>query len=359
MSETNEFTGLKMPVFTAFGWAGEETAIQFALSQLEMFIQEVHQKAPAAIKDLLSFQGLSKENQNVFMSQTANPEDGLHVVYNARTSSLEMLIGLSNKAALEKTYKQLLKQPVLGHRLITQLGPEWSIWVQQMQFDPESGDSSNYQELFKDGINKFDDETAAAVFEKAAYLNGEEKWVVPLYISRRFDAEQVSAMGEQVVDVMQEQLITISPLLTFLSGKSAKKKATKAKATKSRKTKTTTTTKKSKAKEGSIEDGFTYRSLLKPLHIRRGFVNLTPEHWPFFSINSRTETRPVTVYYDGVYDKGSAVWRMLPDDRARLVLSPTVHSWLEQNFSSDDALQVTATKISSDEIQLTLKAANE
>ena len=35
MSATNQFNGLTMPVFTAFGWAGEETAIQFALSQLD------------------------------------------------------------------------------------------------------------------------------------------------------------------------------------------------------------------------------------------------------------------------------------------------------------------------------------
>jgi len=42
MSATNQFTGLPMPVFTAFGWAGEETAIKFALEQLELFIQQLH-----------------------------------------------------------------------------------------------------------------------------------------------------------------------------------------------------------------------------------------------------------------------------------------------------------------------------
>ncbi len=360
MSDTNEFSGLKMPVFTAFGWAGEETAIQFALAQMELFIEELHQKAPKAIKDLMPFNGLSKPNQNVYISSEANPENGLHMVFNARTSSLELLISLFNKAQLEKTYKQILKQPVLGHRLITQLGTDWSIHVKQMQYDSDSEDATNYQDLFKDNISKFDDDTAVAIFEKAAYLNGEEKWVAPINISRRFEAEQISAMGAQVVDVMGEHLISIAPLLTFLSGQSAKKSKSATKTTKTRKTKTTkTATKKAVQVDESIEEGFTYGSVLKPLHLRKGFVNLTPQHWPFFSINSRTETRQVTVYYDGVYDKGCAVWRMLPDDRARLVLSPPVHNWLEDNFSPEDSVQVTATKIGLDEIQLSIKAVSE
>ena len=360
MSDANEFSGLKMPVFTAFGWAGEETAIQFALSQLELFIIELHHKAPKAIKDLMPFNGLSQVNQNVYISSEATPEKGLHLVFNARTSSLELLITLFDKSQLEKTYKQLLKQPVLGHRLITQLGTEWSMYVQQMQYEPETEAATNYQDLFKDNISKFDDDTAVTIFEKAAYLNGEEKWVVPIYISRRFEAEQIAAMGPQVVDVIGEHLISIAPLLTFLSGKSSKKAASTSKTTKTRKTKSTKkTSKKAVASDESIEEGFSYGSVLKPLHIRKGFVNLTPQHWPFFSINSRTETRAVTVYYDGVYDKGCAVWRMLPDDRARLVLSPPVHSWLEQNFSPEDSVQITATKIGVEEIQLSIKAVSE
>lgn len=359
MSDTNEFSGLKMPVFTAFGWAGEETAIQFALSQMELFIQELHHGAPKAIKDLMPFNGLSKPNQNVYISSEATPEKGLHLVFNARTSSLELLISLLDKSQLEKSYKQVLKQPVLGHRLITQLGTEWSVHVQQMQYDPETEATTNYQDLFKDNISKFDDDTAVTIFEKAAYLNGEEKWVVPIYISRRFDAEQIAAMGPQVVEVMGEHLISIAPLLTFLSGQSAKKASSASKSTKTRKTKSTKTTKKATKVDESIEEGFSYGAILKPLHIRKGFVNLTPQHWPFFSINSRTETRTVTVYYDGIYDKGCAVWRMLPDDRARLVLSPPVHTWLEQNFSPEDSVQVTATKIGVDEIQLSIKAIAE
>ena len=37
MVQANQFAGLTMPVFSAFGWSGEETAINFALDQLQMF----------------------------------------------------------------------------------------------------------------------------------------------------------------------------------------------------------------------------------------------------------------------------------------------------------------------------------
>ena len=42
MSSKTAFTGLTMPVFTAFGWAGQETAINYALDQLEQFIHLLH-----------------------------------------------------------------------------------------------------------------------------------------------------------------------------------------------------------------------------------------------------------------------------------------------------------------------------
>lgn len=53
MSTTN-FTGLTMPVFTAFGWAGEETAIKFAFTQLEAFIGALHVNLPRTVQMELS-----------------------------------------------------------------------------------------------------------------------------------------------------------------------------------------------------------------------------------------------------------------------------------------------------------------
>jgi hypothetical protein len=108
-----------------------------------------------------------------------------------------------------------------------------------------------------------------------------------------------------------------------------------------------------------IEEMFIYTAELKPLHLRRGFINLTPKHWPFFQINSRTETRPVTVYYEGIYDKKCSVWRLLPNDQARLMLSPPVHEWLEDYFQAGDQIEIVARKMNGDEIQMSLKSANE
>lgn len=360
MSTTNEFSGLPMPVFTAFGWAGEDTALQFALSQLELFINSLHAQLPKPIQAKLPHYGLSQENQNVFLSADKDVEKNVHILFNARPMSLELQVALTNKQLLTKAWKLAEKQPVIWHRLITELGSDWSLRLQQIQLDAESGNEiGHYQDLFKDDVIKMDEDTAFSILEKAAYLNSEEKWVTPLYISRRYPSEQASAMGDAIPTVMSEQISDLMPLINFLTGKVKVKRKTTSRA------KSKASTSKSSASKATIvedaiptvEEGFTHVSELKPLHLRKGFVNLTPKHWPYFSINSRTETRKVTVYYEGVYDKSCAVWRLVPDDRARLVLSPTVHQWLEDNFVSNDQIQVVARKLDGDEIQISLKPA--
>lgn len=361
MSESNEFNGLPMPVFTAFGWAGEETAIQFALSQLELFINNLHAKLPRSVRDILPFRGLSQVDRNVYLAAEKEPEKGLHIVFNARPMSLEMQIVLANKAALTQALQQISAQPTMAHRLITELGPEWTLHMQQMQYDPENETAANYQDLFKGGLAEFTDDTATAVFEKAAYLNGEEKWVTPMTISRRFESEKIATMRQDVIGVLSEYLTNLVPLLNFLTAQSGKKRASSRQAARTKRT-TTRTTKTAAAPVvetavASAEEGFDHVSLLKPLHLSRGFVNMLPKHWPFFSINSRTETRSVTVYYDGVYDKNCAVWRMLPNDQARLVVSPPVQEWLEAQFLPDDRIHVVVRKLANDEIQVSLKPA--
>ncbi|KAA3662744.1 MAG: hypothetical protein DWQ04_12610 [Chloroflexi bacterium] len=357
MSTTNEFFGLPMPVFTAFGWAGEETALKFALSQLELFINALHAKLPKPIQTKLPNHGLSEANQNVYLAANKDVEKNVHIVFNARPMSLELQVALTDKQALTKAWKLAEKQPVIWHRLITELGSDWSLRLQQIQLDAESGNEvGHYQDLFKDDVIKMDEDTAFSILEKATYLNSEEKWVTPLYISRRFQSEQASAMGNAITTVMSEQISELMPLINFLTGK-AKRKTTPRKKAK-------TSTVSASVASGktfeevvipTVEEGFSHISELKPLHLRKGFVNLTPKHWPYFSINSRTETRKVTVYYEGVYDKNCAVWRLVPDDRARLVLSPTVHQWLEDNFVTTDQIQVVARKLDGDEIQISLK----
>ena len=67
MSAENQFTGLPMPVFTAFGWAGEETAIQFALEQLETFIQQLHAALSPDARGVLPYAGLNNDTRKAFI----------------------------------------------------------------------------------------------------------------------------------------------------------------------------------------------------------------------------------------------------------------------------------------------------
>ena len=349
MAATTQFTGLPMPVFTAFGWAGEETAINYALDQLEMFIRELHGALSIKARQALPYCGLNRPEKYVYLAASETVEDDVHVLFYARPLSLEMQLVLSDKAALNKALKIITAQPVVAHRVITELGADWSLRVQQMQIDEETEAVTHYADLFKESLTKLDQETAVALFEKAAYLNGDARWVTPIYLSRRFPSEQIAAMSRAVAPVMSEQIDTLLPVIQLLTGKSDKKR---------KKTSRKTAVKKSVVipeHQFLGEDGFIYISELKPLHLRRGFINMTPEHWPYFAINSRTETRPVTVYYDGIYDKGCSVWRLQPDNLARLVLSSPVHLWLEENFEESSAIQLNVTRMANDEIQIALK----
>lgn len=355
MSTNDQFNGLSMPVFTAFGWAGEEAALQFALEQLELFIGALHKNLPHSVQTKFPYYGLSDADQNVFLSAEEEMDTGVQLVFNARPMSLEMQLAITERQTLAKGYKEAEKQPTATHRLITELGPDWTLRVQQMQVDPESGEVvGHYQDLFKDTVDNLDDEASQELFSKAAYLNSEDKWVVPIYLSRRFTSEQASAMGLQIVSVMNEQIDSLMPFVLFFTGEAKRKSKT-----------TRTSSRSSKAVVAATpepqiiepDEGFTYVSELQPLHLRRGFVNMTPAHWPFFSINSRTEIRDVTIYYNGVYDKDSKVWRLKPNDLARLVVSPAVHQWLEETFAPEDMIQLTAVKLNDDEIQITLKPA--
>lgn len=229
--------------------------------------------------------------------------------------------------------------------------------------DEESGEQAHYQDLFKDSITALLPEVSADVMGKASYLNSEEKWVTPFYLSRRYPAEQAAAMGLKISDVLSEQIDVLLPLIHFLTGRRASSGKRKAKP----KARTVKPMMGGKAEDEAVssletivkpEDSFVHVAKVKPLHLRRGFINLTSSHWPFFAINSRTEARPVTIYYDGVYDKDSAVWRMLPNDMARVVLSPSVHHWYEDHFSDGDEIHVTVTRLDNDEIQVTLRAAD-
>ncbi len=352
MESTMGFTGLTMPVFTAFGWTGEEAAISFALSQLELFINALHANLPHKVREKLPAFGLNNHNQSVYLATSSESDNNISIDFNARPLSLEIQMTISDHDVLNKALKLANSDIVRCHRLISELGPDWSLRIQQMQVDDESGEVGHYSELFKDNIGAFDEETAATTINKAAYLNGEAQWVTPIFISHRIPSEQAAAMGMKIIPVMIKEVENLIPLISFFSGRTTKRN-TRLKTKSVEKTAAVEIAPEEKYIDP--EDGFTYVTTLKPLHIRRGFVNLTAKHWPFFAVNSRSTTREVTVYYEGVYDKKCTVWRLVPNDQARLVLSPPVHQWLEEYFDSNDKIQIIARKLDEDEIQLSLR----
>lgn len=66
----------------------------------------------------------------------------------------------------------------------------------------------------------------------------------------------------------------------------------------------------------------------------------------------------MTVVFGGRQDKHSSVWRLQPDDQARIVLGQQVHEWLEENFAMSDAIRVLARRLDNDEIRITLEPAS-
>ncbi len=349
----NQFLGLTMPVFTAFGWAGEETAINFALSQLELFIDALYYSLPRETQAFFPAHGLDKASKSVFLATNPEPETGLYIAFHARPASLEISLEMTDKVTLSKAYKAAEAQAETFFGLLTVLGAGWNLRFQQMEYDLDSNTATNYQDLFKDSIGAIKADSLAAMVARAAFLNSEDQWLVPLYISRRTDSEKVAAMSTAIIPTVAEDIEKLMPLAGFLTGKAKKQKARKAPSAKAQPAEIETVEERP-APVVSL-DQFTYESELKPLHLRRGFINLTPQHWPFFAVNIRTETRPITIHYGNKTDEKSAVWRLVPNDQARIVLSPAVHEWLEDNFEPEDRILVTAVKPDRDRIFITLQ----
>lgn len=359
MPSSNQFTGLQMPVFTAFGWSGEEKAIDFALSQLEIFIDALYFYLHRDVQAQFPYHGLDKTSKSVYLSTHESPDEGLYIAFNARPMSLELSVGMTDKALLAKAYKSLEAAPAMFYQLVTDLGEDWQLHLQQMEYDEEKGTVANYQDIFKDSVMKLDPDSTATHISRAAFLNSESQWVVPFYLSERINSEKASAMGPAILKVMSERINNLMPIIKMMTGKPRRSK-TKAKAASASKPRSATpieeTTIRQPSEAADLER-FTYVSELKPLHIRKGFVNLTSNHWPFFAINARTEIREVSVKFEEKINKKSSVWRLVPNDQARIVLAPQVQEWLEENFGSNDRIQVTAIKLNDKDIQITLDHA--
>lgn len=359
MPSSNQFNGLQMPVFSAFGWAGEEKAIEFALSQLEIFIQSLYFSLHRESQTIFQYYGLDRSSKNVYLSTHENPEEGVHIVFNARPMSLELSLGLNKKEILVKAFKSLEASSATFYQVVTDLGSDWTLHLPQMEYDEENKTASSYQDIFKDSVMKLDLDSTAVHLSRAAFLNGESQWLVPFYLSERIDSEKASAMGPAILKVMNERINNLMPIIKMLTGKQRRTKAKAKPASQARPRNAAPieeTTIRQPSEAANLER-FTYVSELKPLHIKKGFVNLTSNHWPFFAINARTEIRDVSIKFDDKINKKSSVWRLFPNDQARIVLAPQVQEWMEDNFGSNDRIQVTAIKLNDQDIQITLDHA--
>ncbi len=363
MQLPKDFSGLSMPVFSAFGWAGEENALKYALSQMQLFIEALYLRLPADIRDDFSSYGLSAENQNVYLATGDTYDKEAFIAFNARPMSLEVQLGIVGQNVLSKGLAAINKDIPAAYHVLSQLDPSWTLRMQQMQIDGETGERAHHLDLYKDSINNLSEAQAQEIFGRMAYLNEEDKWVTPVYLSLRLSSERVAAMGLTVLDIAVELVAAVVPSLRLFTGRKGKK-ARAAHAAKTRAARVEATEETPAGEPtitGSIKamaDSFSYVAELKPLHIRRGFVNLTPAHWPFFAASSRSETRDVTIVFGGRQDKHSSVWRLQPDDQARIVLGQQVHEWLEENFATSDAIRVLARRLDNDEIRITLEPAS-
>ena len=348
---SNQFNGLTMPVFMAFGWAGEEAAITFALSQMELFIEALYFNLPRETQNVFPFYGLDRASQSVYLSTEEDATSGPYIAFSARPASWELSLTITDKATLKKAYAVAAARPATMFDYLVELDANWKLRIQQMEYDAEQKSATHYKDIYNDATSALAEEQLATDVERAAFLNGEDQWLAPFFLSRRQDAEKVSAMRLALIPSTVEDVNALVPMVKLLTGKARKARK------KARPAPPAPKPQDVQAELAGQEPGtaqFTYVSELLGLHIRRGFINLTPRHWPFFALNARTETRPVTVLYGEHKDEKCAVWRLLPDDQARIVLSPAAHDWLEEHFEPNDSIKVQAIKKDDNHITLTL-----
>lgn len=355
---TEPFVGLTMPVFTAFGWAGQEAAITFALEQMEQFVQDLHVKMTRETQTVLPHRGLDRNSQGVYLARALETASDLHITFHARPAAFRMAVNLTERMALARGFAAIQGNMDAWYDSLKELGEGWEIRFQQLEYNPDTEQSTHYKDLYKGLVANLTPSESAELVDRMAYLNGEEKWLGAVQLSKRFQSEFIAAMGTDVSSQIAKEVDELLSVLRLLAGGLRAVKVRGAKKSTAGKRTTRAKTRKSTTKASTIADketqAFSYTTKLKPLHIRKGFVNMTEAHWPFFAINSRTTTREVVLKFDGNVDRKSAVWRMAPSDRARLVLSDRVQIWLEENFSADDEIQISATKVGEKEIEIDL-----
>jgi hypothetical protein len=344
------FNGLTMPVFTAFGWAGEEAALKFAFSQLQLFVQSLHQALPREMQTYFPNFGVDEEAQCAYLARNQAIESDLYITFHARPMAFRITVNMTDRAILLPSFKRIQEDASQFFRVVSSLDPEWSLRLQQMEYNAETDESIHYKDLYKDSVATLTLETAADLVARAEYLNSErDRWLAPFYMMRSMPSEFVSSMGSDVVREITKELDSVRPALFVLSKPTARATA---RPKKKKATPVAATVEKVVVDGDSAEDEadavvleqISYVATLKPLHLRKGFINMTPAEWPFFTINARTTTREVTIVFDNQHDKDGTVWRLSPNDQARLVLGNKSSRWLRDYFEAEDKIKLVSVK---------------
>src|SRR5690606_34926998 len=143
-------------------------------------------------------------SQIAYLASAQEPESDLYVAFIVRPLSLEMQLSITDQMALSKALRAADGDPERWLKLLHSLPGEWILHLKQMEIDEGSGERTSYQDLYKDPVDELDLEKAHSLTSRAYFLNGEPQWVTPLFLSRRVQAEQVAAMGVEIVRVMAE-----------------------------------------------------------------------------------------------------------------------------------------------------------
>lgn len=358
MLDTQPFNGLTMPVFNAFGWAGEAQAMKFALSQLELFIAKLQESLPADLQAIFPYAGLDQTTKLIYLAANEEIEKDIFVTFLVRPLSFQITLNVTDKKLLAKSFKRADTNAKQWYQIFARLEPGWELHLRQMEVTDEDNPTSRafYKDLFKDSLSAFSIEAAETIITNVAYLNSEPGWVTPLVVSQKLSSDQVSIMGAKLLRFVSQKLETLLPIIRLFNQQQPKPPTPKAKISR--------TTASPHAPEqvatilphqGEPMAEFSYVAEVKPLHIRKGFINLTPEHWSFFALTARTETREVKVRCGDRLDSKSSVWRLAPTDQARIVLSEVGHHWLEKQLGAEGYVEVLAHKNEQNEILLTLR----
>ena len=355
MSQNAPFTGLTMPVFAAFGWAGEEQAIEFALTQLESFASQLHANLPNELRTLYPFHGLNRQGQVAYLSADEDAESNAHIFFTAKPLKFGVTIALTDKKKLDRAYKNALKDVGNFHRLIQLLGPNWELRIQQMEIMDDAGSElSHFQDLFKDDAANVTTEQLTELIERAAYLNNDAQWKVPIFLTHRMESEQISIMGQGAIKHLSQFLENVLPISRLLANKMVRTGKTK----EAKEAPRDEAAKQTSARDLILADRLEqliYVSELKPICIRKGFIPLTAEHWPFFAQGARSTSRDVLVLFGRNQKEKAQVWRLVSNNQARIVLEQDAHHWISDTFNPQERIEVLAVKDEAGELTLTLK----